>query len=216
MDALVLQGAAPADRPVRVVVTALAGSPGRDAQTAEDNGVAHYRALGADAVAAPDARSDPDGALAALADADLVVLPGGSPRRLLDALRSTPVGAWLVEAVAAGTAVSGASAGAMVLCDWTVLPEGAGGPAVVRGLGIVPRTVVVPHWSGDTGRDSWLRAVSAVVPTGTEVLGLPEESGVLVADGEDRPVGRSPVQLVDAWRGDEEQDPLSSERPGGG
>lgn len=182
--------------PPRVVVTALAGAPGRDAATAETSGVEHYRALGADAVAAPDARSDADGALAALAGADLVVLPGGSPSRLLRALQRTPVGAWLLDAVAAGTAVSGASAGAMVLCAWTVLPEGRQGPAVVPGLGIVPRALVLPHWSGAAGRKSWLRAVDAAVPDGTQVLGLPEESGVLLEDGQLRAVGPHPTRFV--------------------
>jgi cyanophycinase-like exopeptidase len=209
MDAAVL---ARVDGPV--VVTALAGAVGREYATATANGVAHYRALGADVRGAPDVRTDPDGALAALRSARLVVLPGGSPSRLLDALRATPVGQLVVDLVADGGAVSGASAGAMVLCAWTVLPEGPGGPRAVPGLGVV-RGAVVPHWT-PAGRPDWLAALRAAAPDGLRVLGLPEESGVLVADGEDRPVGRSPVQLVDTWRGDEEQDPLSSERPGGG
>lgn len=196
MDAEVLQRGTPDGRPPRVVVTALAAAPGRDAETAQANGVAHYRGLGAAAVAAPDARADPDGAVAALADADLVVLPGGSPTRLLDALQSTPVGVWLADAVATGTAVSGASAGAMVLCGWTVLPEGTQGPAVVPGLGIVPRALVLPHWDGDAGRTSWLRAVIDTVPAGTEVLGLPEESGVLLEKGQLRAVGPHAIRSV--------------------
>lgn len=202
MDARVVRRASSDGRPARVVVTALAGAPGREAQTAERHGVEHYRGLGAEAVAAPDARSDPDGALEALAGADLVVLPGGSPSRLLDALNDTPVGAWLVGAVHAGTAVSGSSAGAMVLCAWTVLPDHAGpdGIAVEPGLGVVQGAVVVPHWSGGGSRGDWLRAVAAAVPAGTQVLGLPEESGVLVLDRSLTAVGRAPVRLVDAER----------------
>ena len=73
----------------RVVVTALAGTVGRDYRTATDNGVRHFRGLGAtDVVAAPDVREDPEGALAALRTARLLVLPGGSPSRLLAALLS--------------------------------------------------------------------------------------------------------------------------------
>lgn len=202
MDAAVLRRVSTADAPARVVVTALAGAPGPDARTAEGRGVAHYRALGAQAVAAPDAREDPDAALAALAGADLVVLPGGSPARLLDALRRTPVGDWLVAAVRSGTAVSGASAGAMVLGAWTVLPERSGphGPAVVAGLGVVAQTVVVPHWAGPQGRGDWLAAIRAGVPPGRQVLGLPEESGVLVDEGGHTAVGVAPVHLLEQGR----------------
>jgi cyanophycinase-like exopeptidase len=202
MDARVVRRVASAKAPPRVVVTALAGALGHEAQTAEGHGVAHYRALGADAVAAPDARQDADGALEVLGTADLVVLPGGSPARLLEALQDTPVGAWLAEALGAGTAVSGASAGAMVLCAWTVLPDRSGphGTAVVPGLGLVEGVVVVPHWSGGGSHGEWLRAVATTVPEGTQVLGLPEESGVLVHDGTLTAVGQAPTRLLDVER----------------
>lgn len=216
LDEQVLALVAPAGGRARVVITALAGAPGREAVTAEQHGVAHYRALGADAVAAPDARHAPDDALDVLGDADLVVLPGGSPTRLLEALRTTPVGDWLIRSVAAGTAVSGASAGAMVLCGWTVLPDAPAGPAVVRGLGVVDGVVVVPHWSGGPGRPEWLRVIAATVPAGTEVLGLPECSGVLLSQGGLTAAGQQPTRLVhqqrdlapgDRWRPDESPSP---------
>jgi cyanophycinase-like exopeptidase len=201
MDARVLDqvGSKVAGRP-RVAVTALAGAPGREATTAEQHGLVHYRALGADAVAAPDARHDPNGAIEVLAGADLVVLPGGSPTRLLQALRSTPVGEWLVGAVAQGTALSGASAGAMVLCGWTVLPDAGDGPTVVRGLGVVDGVVVVPHWSSAAGRPDWLRVLAATVPAGTEVLGLPEASGVLLSAGRLTALGEQPTWLLHQQR----------------
>lgn len=197
MDARVVRRVGDGVGSPHVVVTALAGAPGREAQTAEQHGVEHYRSLGTHAVAAPDARHDPEGALAALRAADLVVLPGGSPSRLLEALRQTPVGAWLVEAVSGGVAVSGASAGAMVLCGWTVLPDQTGphGIAVVPGLGLVDDVVVVPHWSGGGSRADWLRAIVASVPENTEVLGLPEESGVFLLDGRLTAVGQAPTHL---------------------
>lgn len=194
--------------PVRVVVVALAAAPGREHDTAARNGVEHYLRLGADAVAAPDARTDPGGAVAALEQARLVVLPGGSPSRLLEALHETPVGDLLVALSAGGVAVSGSSAGAMVLGGATVLPDRRaddGGLAVVPGLALVPGVVVVPHWSGGGSRGDWLRAITAAAGNDVTVLGLPEESGVLVegrgalavgaaathrvADGVDVPVG---------------------------
>ena len=177
----------------RVVVTALAGAPGTDYRTATANGVRHFGELGGnDVVGAPDVREEPEQALAALRTARLLVLPGGSPSRLLSALQDTAVGGLVADLLADGGVVMGASAGAMVLCDWLVLPDR--GMAVVQGLGLVPDTLVVPHWSG--GRKDWLAAVESAVPRGVRVLGLPEESGVVVKDRELLPVGRSPTVLI--------------------
>ena len=186
-----------ADGPV--VVTALAGEVGRDYHTATDHGVSHFRALGAaEVVAAPDVRDDPVAALAVLRTARLLVLPGGSPSRLLTALSTSPVGALLVGLLADGGTVMGASAGAMVLGSWTVLPDrrGPGAMAVAPGLGVVPGMLVVPHWSGGSSRGDWLRAIRAGAPEDIEVVGLPEESGVLVEDGVLTAVGMLATRLV--------------------
>jgi cyanophycinase len=178
-----------------VVVTALAGAVGREYRTANDHGVRHFRDLGAeDVVAAPDAREDLPGALAALRRARLLVLPGGSPSRLLSALRATGLDRIVTDLLAAGGVVSGSSAGAMVLCGWTVLPDRPG-PAVEPGLGVVPDLLVLPHWSGG-GRTDWLRAVEAAVPPGVEVLGIPEQSGVLVEGASITAVGAAPTSLL--------------------
>lgn len=189
MDADLL---ARADGPV--VVTALAGAVGREYATANDHGVRHFRALGAEVTAAPDVREDPQGALDALRRARLLVLPGGSPSRLLQLLQGTPVGQVVTDLLADGGVVSGSSAGAMVLCGWTVLPDR--GPAVVPGLGLVGRALVLPHWSGPTGRDGWLAAIRAAVPGDTRVLGVPEESGLVLRDGTLTAVGRAGSEVV--------------------
>ncbi|MGI8537778.1 MAG: Type 1 glutamine amidotransferase-like domain-containing protein [Mycobacteriales bacterium] len=179
--------------PGRIVVTALAGAPGQDYRAATANGVRHFMEVGGDdVVGAPDVREDPDGALAALRSARLLVLPGGSPTRLLRALQGTAAGQVVADLLAAGGAVLGASAGAMVLCGWTVLPDS--GLAVVPGLGLLPELLIVPHWDG--GRGDWLRAIEAVVPSDVTVLGVPEESGVRQQDGELTAVGRSSTALL--------------------
>jgi cyanophycinase-like exopeptidase len=196
----------------RVVVTALAGAPGSDYATATANGVGHFRAIGAgDVVGAPDAREQPEEALDAIAGARLLVLPGGSPSRLLAALQSTGVAAAIAALVEDGGLVMGASAGAMVLCPWTVLPDRRDGGelAVVPGLGLVGDVLVVPHWSGGSSRGDWLRSIDAGAPATTTVLGLPEESGVLVDGDLLTAVGTTPIRLVhegrdlvpgDSWR----------------
>lgn len=185
----------------RVVVTALAGAPGRDYDTATAHGVRHFRALGAgDVVGAPDARQDPAGARAALKQARLLVLPGGSPSGLLAALRTTLIGDVLTEVLADGGVLMGASAGAMVLGTWTALPDrrSAGALEVAEALGLAGDLAVVPHWSGGSSRGDWLRALDAQLPPSTVLLGLPEESGVLVEDGVLTAVGTTPVRLIGA------------------
>lgn len=188
----------------RVVVTALACSVGDDYRTATAHGVRHFRELGAtDVVGAPDAREDAGKALAVIRTARLLVLPGGSPARLLEALEQVGAAGLIADLVADGVVVMGASAGAMVLCAWTVLPDrpsADGSPAVVPGLGLVPSTVVVPHWSPDADRPDWSAAIRRTAPPGTTVLGLAEESGVLVEGSTWTPVGRSPARLLDEPR----------------
>ncbi len=176
-----------------VVVSALAGAPGREYDTANRNGVRHYAATGAQVLAAPDVRDDPAAALATLRRARLIVLPGGSPSRLLHALSTTAVGDLVRALLADGGAVSGSSAGAMVLGAWTVLPERAG-PEIAPGLGVVAGVLVVPHWSG--GRPDWLAAIETGVPDGILVLGLPEESGVVARGSAVAAVGVAPTRLL--------------------
>ncbi len=180
--------------PGAVVVVALAAAPGREYATASRNGVEHYGALGAVEVrSAPDARDDPDGASRALAGACVLVLPGGSPARLLQALQTTVVGQRVREVLDEGGLVVGSSAGAMVVSAWTVLPDRTGMP-VVRGLGLVPGVLVVPHWTGR--RADWLRAAGTGTPRGTRVLGLPEESGLLVEGTTLTALGQGPTRFV--------------------
>ncbi|MDQ1712011.1 MAG: cyanophycinase [Frankiaceae bacterium] len=191
MDALLLDRAGGGT----VVLVPLAGAPGREYDTAGANGARHFAALGADDVrVAPDARRDLAGALAAVNDARLLVLPGGSPRRLRDAIAGTPLHD-AVHAAASdpGRVVMGSSAGAMVLCRVTVLPRWRGTPETGEGLGVVGDFAVIPHYEGP--RAAWERALRAAAP-GTDLLGIPECSGVLL-DGEAvTAVGAKPATLI--------------------
>ncbi len=186
MDRAMLMGAAGVPR--RVLVAPYAGRAGREQQTAAANVRRWYEGLGATRVDAI-AEGELGQALAGAGDA-LLVLPGGSPSRLLDAL--APHADALMQALADGLAVSGASAGAMVVCRWTVLPDR--GRRVVPGLSLVPVDLVLPHYRGDAG---WLDAARDQLPDGPDVLGLPERSGVVVrADGSRLPLGVSPVATL--------------------
>lgn len=178
MDAALLEAAGGGP----VVIVPLAGAKGREYDTAGANGTRHFRALGAtDVRVAPDARTDPAGALADVEEARLLVIPGGSPRRLRDAIKDTPLHDAIRDAAAAeDRVVMGSSAGAMVLCATTVLPQWRGTPNVGDGLGIVGDFVVIPHYDGK--RAAWEKAIRAHAED-VDILGIPECSGVLL-DGE--------------------------------
>jgi hypothetical protein len=169
-------------KPGPVIVLPSAAAQGREYATAGGNAVTYYTGLGAEARLAPDPREDLLGAVEAVRTAALVVLPGGSPARLVEALVETTLGA----AVTAVPAISGASAGAMVLCATTVLPDVADHP-LVPGCGVVPDALVIPHFAGSL---RWLQP-------GQEgprlVLGLPECSGVIITDRTFTAVGARPT-----------------------
>ena len=163
MDALLL--AAAGGGPVAVLP--LASSPGRDHDTTAANAVAYYTGLGASAVTVGEPFDD----------AALVVLTGGSPARLREALVGTPVGEALARIAAReDRVISGARAGAMLLCAHTVLPEN--GLRTATGLGLVGDFAVVPHYGAP--RPEW---EDPLLAHGVDVLGIPECSGVLL-DGE--------------------------------
>ena len=175
-----------------VAVLAGAARVGSDYDGASDRARRHYEGLGADVIVVPDPRGDVAAGLAELSDdVALVVLPGGSPRSLRDVLTGA-IERRLLEMFALGTAISGASAGAMVSCEQMVDPsEGR----LVDGLALVPG-LALPHWSPGTDR-GWR------VPDDLDLWGLPECGGVLVEPGvEPLAVGQgTPAHRVDgAWR----------------
>jgi hypothetical protein len=81
----------------------------------------------------------------------------------------------------------GASAGAMVLCERTWLPERA---SIEAGLGLIPETLVIPHWDAR-------RTPPKGLGDSVSVLGIPEQSGVLCAGGAPlRSMGAAPSAVI--------------------
>jgi hypothetical protein len=77
----------------------------------------------------------------------------------------------------------------MLLCAWTVLPGLH--PRLAEGLGIVADFAVIPHFTGE--RPRW----EAVLRTsGTDLLGIPECSGVLLDGEQVSAVGAEPSTLI--------------------
>jgi cyanophycinase len=176
-----------------VVVVPLASEPGADYRRTGANASRYYADLGADVVVPADPRRDPDEARRALDSAGLVVMTGGSPRRLRDALVSTGLDDAIRARWRAGALVMGSSAGAMVACATTLLPQWRGNPQTGTGLGLVTGHVVVPHYDGK--RAGWVRAALDAEPA---VLAIPECSGVLVDGGRLTAVGVAPSMLITA------------------
>jgi len=192
MDADLVRAAAESGMRGPIVITALAGAPGREYDTANRNGVRHFTSCvdavyrdgdGADptarpdVLAAPDARSDAPAARALIASTRLLVLPGGSPSRLLTALCDSGLVDVIHDLLARGGVVMGASAGAMVLCERTWLPDAG---RIEPGLGLVPGCLVLPHWSsGAMDRLNGLGGLGGLGAT-ISVLGLPEQSGLVL------------------------------------
>lgn len=167
--------------PGRLVVLLGAAAPGADHERSADRALRYHRGLvpDRDVSVAPHPLEDLDGCLAALAGAGVVVLPGGSPSRLHEGLARDGgrLGDRLRQLHADGVAVSGSSAGAMVLCARTVLPD-ASPRRVVDGLALLPGLALVHDDGSDRG---WSDPDDADGPR----WGLPEAGGVLVKAGPD-------------------------------
>lgn len=192
-----------------VVVLAGASRPGSDYAGASARTVAHYRRLGVTVEVVPDPRDDHPAALAALAEeTGLVVLPGGSPGGLLDVLTIGPpdapaIAERLLALWSTGTAISGASAGAMVLCSRTATPDRSGGHAM--GLDLVPG-MAIPHWSPGSER-RW--SLPDVV-----LWGLPECGGVLIESDSMIGLGRgaASIRIGRSWSAIDRSTPESLPR----
>lgn len=175
-----------------LVVLLGAASPGADHERSAARAVRYLRDLVPDrhVVVAPHPLEDLGGCLAALEDVGALVLPGGSPSRLHQGLGRDGgrLGERLRDLRAGGAALSGSSAGAMVLFARTVLPD-ASPRQVVDGLGLVPGLAMVHDDGGDRG---WSDPADVDGPR----WGLPEAGGVLVDDATVRAVGRGRPRLL--------------------
>ena len=139
MDAAIL-AATGKSRPVVLIVPTAAAfeNPAR----AADNGVRHFRSLGAEAsplmVLDHDNASDA-GIAAEVESADVVYLTGGNPAHLLDTLRDSLLLGSIHTMLERGGTLAGSSAGAMVMGSWMRFREWR------RTLGIAAGIATLPH-----------------------------------------------------------------------
>jgi cyanophycinase-like exopeptidase len=172
------------DPHIRVVILPTAAARGRPDLAGATGAAAFKRRAAATGIRARvdvalvvDAASADDPVLAALlAGADLIHLSGGDPDIVPGLLDGSPAGRGVRAARARGAVVGGASAGAMVLAEWSWTPHGG-----IHGLGFVRGLAVVPHYD-DIRRVAWQASLDRVAPAGLGYLGLDERTGVISSD----------------------------------
>lgn len=169
-------------RALRIAVIPTAAARGRPGLAGEHGVAALTRVAtaiglpvaGAEVVPIVDEASAADPDLASrVAAADLLHLPGGDPDLIPGLYPGSAAGAAIRTALGGGAVLAGASAGAMALADWTWTPGG-----LIRGLGYVPRAIVVPHADPASWRANLAR-FGATVPPALGLLGLAERTGIL-------------------------------------
>lgn len=174
-DLFALEKAGGAD--AKVVIVPTAGGADGGIPMASRNGVNWFRSLGARNLEALPlsnrADADRPDLVAALAAADLIYMPGGSPAYLLEALNGSKCWEAMQQAVLDGKVLGGASAGAMVVMEHLYNP---GSGAVRPGLGLFPNAVFVPHFNS-YGR-KWVSKIQAAIPQAL-LIGVDEKVSII-------------------------------------
>lgn len=176
-----------------------AGVPERWATMGED----HFRALGA-RVDAVLALTRADCELESIADriaaADLVYFSGGKPDYLYSVLQGTASWASVLTVLERGGVVAGCSAGAMILGAYLPVlrlrPHLGGGRFWSPAFGLVPDTVVIPHFNEipRTLRRAWI----ALRPRHTRVAGIDRGTALVGRPGGWEVRGEGAVTVIDA------------------
>lgn len=122
-------------------------------------------------------------------------LVGGDPGLVPKTLADTPLWSAIVAAWRDGAALAGSSAGAMALCEWTLVRDRMPGDDRRRyapALGLVPGVAVLPHF--DTFGHRWVDSASE--RDGVILLGLDERTAALWEDGAWRALGDGGVTVI--------------------
>jgi cyanophycinase len=147
---------------------------------------------------AADARSKE---LAELARAGgFFYLVGGDPGLVAQVLRESRVWEAMVEAWLGGAALAGSSAGAMALCQHTLIRAGWPNRTNRRpsdALGLVPDASVLPHF--DTFGHRWIESARRELP-GVTLLGVDERSAAVWSEGAWRAAGPGAVTVIQGDR----------------
>jgi cyanophycinase len=149
---------------------------------AAENGVRHFKRMGAQAQAAmvvDRATAREAQWISLVQKADLIYFAGGNPDYLRETLRGSPVWGAVVEGWKKGRMLAGSSAGAMI-CGGKMWAPGKGW---AEGLGLLPALAILPHhgrlatlWDAERMRISLPDEVTLVgIDEATALLGPPWE-----------------------------------------
>ncbi|MGH8952494.1 MAG: Type 1 glutamine amidotransferase-like domain-containing protein, partial [Acidimicrobiia bacterium] len=133
-------------------------------------------------------------ALDAVARADVIVLPGGVPNRLMVGLSSTAVFSELVSRWRAGAAITGSSAGAMDLFEKRLNLYPPNPFRLIPGLGLLEGYVAAPHFDRLRVRH-WYPPFIGLLE-GLAVIGIDESTGLVGRDGEMQVLGEGSVTVL--------------------
>lgn len=161
----------------------LAAAARQGPEHALENARRHFARLGAEAVpvdALTPAQANRPVVAVEVKTSSFCYVAGGDPGYLLRTLRGSLLLGAMLEAWAAGGALAGSSAGAMVFGEWCLLRRRWPIPAERRlepGLRLVPGLTLIPHL--DTMGRRWLPGVLDDAPPGSIVLGIDAGTAVV-------------------------------------
>jgi cyanophycinase len=135
--------------------------------------------------------SDPEKAVAAVMNADLVWMSGGNQRRLMHALKETGVPEAIRRRYREGAVIGGTSAGAAVMSKFMLSGDG-----IEEGLGLWPEAIVDQHF---LARYRFNRLLRAVLDRPELIgVGIDERTAVFFHGKSFEVVGDSSVLVLDA------------------
>jgi cyanophycinase len=123
-------------------------------------------------------------------------LVGGDPGLVAQVLRESRVWEAIVEAWLAGAALAGSSAGAMAMCEHTLIRAAWPDRSNRRptdALGLVAGVAVLPHF--ETFGHRWIESARRELP-GVTLLGIDERSAAVWQDGSWLAAGPGAVTLI--------------------
>ncbi|MBV8196390.1 MAG: Type 1 glutamine amidotransferase-like domain-containing protein [Candidatus Dormibacteraeota bacterium] len=184
------------DRPAYIVATAARDNPEAAVRTAQR----WFSGLGLD-VSELRVRTATEARTAAVANqvegAGLIYLVGGDPGWVAKVLRGSTVWEAMAQAWREGTALAGSSAGAMALCEWTLVRQSFPGHARRRpqpALGLIPGTAVLPHF--DTFGERWIPSAREQLGPDAILLGIDERTAAVHRHGTWSVLGPGGVTVV--------------------
>jgi cyanophycinase-like exopeptidase len=127
-------------------------------------------------------------------EADVVVLPGGVPNRLVGALQGTPVLEQIVARWIHGAAVTGSSAGAIALFEWRLNLYPPDPFRLIPSFGMLSGFVAAPHF--DRLRVARWQSPFIGRLGGLGVIGLDESTGLVGRDGAWQVLGLGSVTVA--------------------